>query len=216
MNSFPRTFEIFDISPPLNSETAVFPGDQKFERTVSLSFEKGHHLELSSICTTLHIGAHADAPSHYASSGVSVEKLTLEPYVGPCQVVEVQKASGQGGRILPSDLDSGAITLPRVLFKTMSFPNPFLWNDDFWSLHPDLVRELKMRGVILIGMDTPSVDPAHDKVLESHTEIFASGLRILEGLDLSQVQQGEYFLSAAPLKISGADAAPVRALLLRA
>ncbi len=203
----------FDISPKISSQTAVFPGDQSFERKVSMSYQLGHHLELSSIETTVHIGAHADAPSHYSPKGETIEKRDLNFYIGETEVIEVQIPKGQ--RIRLKDFDIEKIHSKRVLFKTNSFPDPNHWNNDFNSLSPELIEALSHRGVILIGIDTPSIDPWDSKDLESHQTVYSHDLAILEGLDLSQVEPGEYRLVALPLSLEGADASPVRAVLFQ-
>ncbi len=202
----------YDISPRIGPRTAVFPGDQAFERRVSMAFDQGHALELSSIVSTLHIGAHADAPSHYQAGGVSIDGRDPLIYIGAAQVIRVRLPRGE--RIEPRHLPSTQITAPRVLIRTDSFPDPDCWNGDFNSLSPALVEHLAALGVKLIGIDTPSVDPADDKRLESHQAIAAHDLAILEGIVLDQVPDGTYFLIAPPLRLEGADASPVRALLL--
>lgn len=201
----------FDISPKLSPQTAVFPGDKEFSRAVALSYKKGDHLELSSIETTLHIGAHADAPSHYSATGESIEKRDLSYYIGGAQVVEVNTPAGK--RIQVSDLSLDKITEKRVLFKTNSFPNPQEWTKDFNSFSPQLLERLAHQGVILVGIDTPSVDPWDSKELESHQVLAAHDMAVLEGIDLSQVKEGIYKLVALPLAIENGDASPVRAAL---
>jgi len=202
----------FDISPTISEKTAVFPGDVAFERNQSMSFQKGHHLELSSIRTTLHIGAHADASNHYHAKGKGIDARSLEPYLGKCQVIRVQKKSGE--RIYPEDIASVEIQAERILFCTNSFPNPDEWNSDFNSLSPELIRFLAKKNVQLVGIDTPSVDPEDSKKLESHQAIFETNMCVLEGIILNEVPQGLYTLIALPLKIKDADAAPVRAILV--
>lgn len=203
---------IFDISPELSQNTAVFPGDVPFSRKIGMSFEGGDSLLLSSIQTTLHLGAHADAPNHYHPQGGGIGERPLSPYIGKCQVIHIQAA--RGARLLPSHLEGRRIEATRVLLRTESFPNPENWNSDFNSLSPELVHFLAAQGVQLVGIDTPSVDPADSELLESHQAIYEHGLSILEGIVLSQVPEGIYFLSALPLRIKGADASPVRAILL--
>lgn len=202
--------KIIDISPVINSSLAVFPGDTPFQREELLSFKKKNHLDLSTIKTTVHLGAHTDAPSHYHRDGQTMHERELHYYLGKVQVIEVE---GKPQRISPENLRE-EITAPRVLFKTKSFPNPYQWNDDFSALSPTLVKYLAQKGVILIGIDTPSVDPSNDKELLSHTEIFQNNMAILEGIILDTVKPGEYNLIALPLPIEGADASPVRAILL--
>lgn len=202
----------FDITPKLSSDTAVFPGDQRLERSVSMDFKKGDHLLLSSIKSTLHIGAHTDAPNHYNKDGEDIASSDLKPYLGRAQVIEIKKK--KNSRIEWSDLVGKKILAPRVLFKTSSFPNPNIWNGDFNALSQSLIQELAKAGVTLVGIDTPSVDPADDQTLESHREIYRLGLRILEGIVLEGVPEGIYTLMALPLPIVGGDASPVRALLI--
>jgi arylformamidase len=101
-----------------------------------------------------------------------------------------------------------------VLIRTDSFPDPDAWNGDFNALSPELVDALHAEGVILVGIDTPSVDLADDKVLLSHRAIHAKDMAVLEGIVLSAVPDGLYTLIALPLKIRDADAAPTRAVLV--
>ncbi|MES2526817.1 MAG: cyclase family protein [Bdellovibrionota bacterium] len=198
-----------DISPVLRKGIAVFPGDTAFSRTINMSFKDGQHLDLSDIRTTLHVGAHTDAPSHYHGKGKTIDERDLSLYMGPCQVIKVKATQ----RLRPSDL-SVEIKAPRVLFRTDSFNNPDEWHNDFSALSAELILFLKAKGVVLVGIDTPSVDPATDKTLESHKAIFESDMAILEGVILSHVDAGLYQLIALPLRIEGADASPVRAILL--
>lgn len=204
--------EIIDISPNVSSEIAVFPGDQKYSRVESLSFEKGHNLRLSSITTTLHLGAHTDAPSHYHRDGITMEKRDLSLYMGEAQVIEVDAPKGE--RILFEHLKS-EVNSKRILLKTNSFPDPNQWINDFNSLSKSLLETLIQKGVKLIGIDTPSVDPADDKELLAHNLIYENDLAILEGIVLENVKEGHYQLIALPLRLEGSDASPVRAILLK-
>jgi arylformamidase len=203
----------FDISPVISSRTAVFPGDVPLSRDVSLHWKKGHHIELSSLQSTVHLGAHADAPSHYSSKGAGISERPLVHYLGPAQVLRVKMARGE--RIMPLHISHETIRAPRVLFCTGSFPNPNEWNGDFNSLSPELIQFLKEKKVITVGIDTPSVDPADSKGLETHNAILDADMAILEGLVLSEVPVGVYNLIALPLRLEGFEASPVRAILLR-
>lgn len=205
--------EIIDITPVISPEIAVFPGDTQFQRKELLSFEKGHNLVLSSIESTVHLGAHTDAPSHYHKDGRTIEQQDLSVYMGRAQVIEVTAQRGE--RITCAHLKDHKIKAPRVLLKTNSFPDPNNWNNDFNSLDSELIDFLNGQKVILIGIDTPSVDPANDKELISHNKIFNYGLAILEGIVLTDVTPGLYDLIALPLPIKGCDASPVRAVLLK-
>lgn len=201
---------VFDISPEINEKIAVFPGDQSFEHHQSHSIAGGDGYDLSSIKTTLHLGSHADAPSHYGLDK-SIEQADLTRYFGSAQVIEVQ--CQPGARIQPTDFNV-EIKAPRVLFKTNSFLNPNQWHNDFNSLSPDLIDSLQDKGVFLIGIDTPSIDPADSKELESHKQILKYNISNLEGLYLKDVPSGIYQLIALPLKIKSGEASPVRAILV--
>lgn len=176
-----------------------------------MSIKAGDNLDLSDIKTTLHIGAHADAPSHYHQNGETIEQRRLSLYMGAAQVIEVHLPRGE--RIGVKDF-TVEIKAPRVLFKTNSFPDPDLWNEDFNSLSPELIEHLHSLGVVLVGIDTPSVDPSTDKELPSHQALFKTNMAVLEGIVLTDVKEGVYDLIALPLKLAHADASPVRAILL--
>ncbi len=210
MNEFE---EFYDISPLVSSRTAVFPGDQVFERNVSMSFQNGDHLELSSIKTTLHMGAHIDAHSHFHPKGKTISEKDISRYLGPCQVVSVEQENPSP--ISLNDFDIESITKPRVLFKTGTFPAPEVWVDSFSSVAPETVRALSKKGVFLIGIDTPSVDPSDSKTLDGHHSFYNHDICNLEGVTLDKVSDGHYMLSCFPLKIEGAEASPVRAILFR-
>lgn len=176
-----------------------------------MDMAQGDHLTLSAMETTLHLGAHTDAPNHYAVDGEDIASVVLERYYGKCQVISVDVEPGE--RILPTHLRE-RITAPRVLFHTDTFPDPNRWNDDFASLSPQLIDMLASQGVVLVGIDTPSVDPATDKELPSHAALHRHDMSVLEGIILSHVEPGHYTLIALPLPLTGADASPVRAVLV--
>ena len=202
----------YDISPALSETLAVFPGDTPFRRKVALDLHRGDHLTLSAVESTLHIGAHADAPSHYHADGESMEDRDPAIYFGWCEVVHAHGAPGR--RLGLSDLNGFQPQTPRVLFCTDSF-EPDQWRDDFTSLEPALIEKLVAEGVRLLGLDTPSVDPAESQALEAHQVLYRTGCAVLEGLVLGGVPEGRYCLSALPLRIRSADASPVRAVLFR-
>ena len=202
---------IIDISPVIDETIAVWPGDTPFARTVSLDMNAGGNLTLSDIRTTVHVGAHADAPSHYTPAGQDIANRSLHYYVGPCTVLHLDGVRGR--RIVPADLKGKRIMATRVLLRTGSFPDPRAWNEDFASLSPELVEWLHGLGVITIGIDTPSVDPFDDKVLEAHRMLARHDMANLEGLVLDHAPEGQYELIALPLRLAGADGSPVRAIL---
>ena len=203
---------LIDISPTICSLTAVWPGDTPFSHRFLCRIEEGANIDLSTIQTTVHIGAHCDAPSHYREGLESIEHRSLSLYYGSCQVITVQVKRNE--RIYPTDLKQ-EIMAPRLLLRTNSFPDPNHFNEDFNALSPELVMFAHQRGVRLIGLDTPSVDLFTSKKLESHQAIADRDMAVLEGVVLNEVEDGLYTLIAFPLKIQGADASPVRAVLLK-
>lgn len=204
--------EWYDISPEISESLAVWPGDQVFRRDVSMDMKSGDHLGLSSITTTTHLGAHTDAPNHYHKDGQGIAERDLSLYMGLCQVIAVDVEAAE--RIYMKDIQGVEVLAPRVLFKTGSFPNPNHFNEDFNSLSPELIDHLHSRGVRLVGIDTPSIDPFSSKKLESHNQIYTHDMAILEGIVLEKVEPGMYQLISLPLKIKNADASPVRAVLV--
>ncbi len=202
---------LIDISPTLSARVAVWPGDTPYRRRVNASIAGGANIDLSDIHTTVHVGAHTDAPNHYGAGGEGIDARPLDLYYGPCEVVSVNVSRGE--RIGPGHLVAPPST-PRVLFKTGTFPDPDAFNTDFASLSPELVDHLAAHGVRLVGLDTPSVDLFDDGALLSHQAIARHDMAILEGVVLDHVQPGRYTLVALPLKLEGADASPVRAVLV--
>lgn len=201
---------ILDISPPLNGSLGVWPGDTSLTREVRLEIAKGASVTLSTLRATVHLGAHADAPSHYGEGAADIASRSLLYYVGACEVMRVPVARGEV--ITPAMLPR-APTAPRILFATETFPDPGTFNEDFAALSPALVDHLHGAGVILAGIDTPSVDPFSSKELAAHKRFLANDMAILEGLVLHAVPEGHYELIALPLRLVGFDASPVRAVL---
>lgn len=204
--------KIYDLTPKISERLGVFPGDQAFSRKVVMKFPE-NHLELSSVTTTVHLGAHADAPSHYAARGATIEERDPGMYMGKAQVIRVSGLK-RGERVRAEHLAGAKIQAPRVLIDTQSFPDPDQWNSDFCSFSPELLEWLADRGVRLVGIDTPSVDPETSKALEAHQILAKRDYAVLEGLLLKDVPEGLYTLIALPLPIEGGDASPVRAVLL--
>jgi arylformamidase len=206
------TQKIIDISPTISEDLAVWPGDVPFSRSIALNVEDGDNITLSAMTASLHLGAHTDAPNHYAKGRSGIASRNLATYFGPAQVIRVNLP--QGSRIGPEHIDE-AILAERVLFATGSFPDPNHFNRNFCGLSAELVHCLHEMGVRLVGIDTPSIDLCDDPALESHTAVDQHDMAILEGIVLDGVEEGVYTLVALPLKIAGADASPVRAILVR-
>lgn len=203
----------FDISPPITQRLAVWPGDTAPRREVLCDMQRGDNITLSTLHSTVHLGAHADGPNHYAKDAPGIGERSLRHYAGPCHVWQV--GVNPGTRVGVADIENQLRSLvhPRVLIRTDTFLDPHEWNGAFAGLEPELIEELAHRGVITIGIDTPSVDLMSSKELPAHQMFLRHDMAIIEGLLLTDIQPGEYELVALPLRLVGFDASPVRAIL---
>jgi arylformamidase len=201
---------IWDISPPVSSESPIFPGDTPYTQRWTATIGPGCPVNVSAITMSPHVGAHADAPLHYANDASAIGGAALAPYLGTCRVIH---AIDRGRLIRPEHLAHAADRLPRRVLVRTYLEAPKRWAQDFTAFSPDTIRWLASQGVRLVGLDTPSVDPADSKTLDSHRELLAHDLRVLENLVLDEVDAGDYELIALPLRLATADASPVRAIL---
>jgi len=203
--------KILDISRPLGPHTPAYPGDTAF----SISWPAPHGAgaaAVSAIVLSPHLGTHVDAPLHLTAGGLDAASLPLHIFVGPCTVID----------LAPGVEFADTATLPtllrpsteRVLLRTRAWPPGSPLPTRHPAPTPALIDHLADHGVMLIGVDTPSVDAPGDHTLPVHRRCLARGVAVLEGLDLSTAAPGRYTLLAAPLRLEGVEASPVRALLL--
>lgn len=201
--------KLWDISPPVDETAAVFPGDTAYSQQLHFSLEPGCPVNVNSITLSPHTGAHADAPLHYANGEATIGEVDLAPYLGPCRVIH---CIGCGPLVLPQHIAHALDNLPpRVLLRTSRTASQS-W-ESFTAVAQETLGLLATKNIALIGIDTPSVDPATSQDLPSHHQLLAHGLRVLENLVLDDVPEGDYELIALPLKLTRADASPVRAVL---
>ena len=189
----------------------VWPGDSAFtiERTWMLDMECP--VNVSKLALSTHTGTHADAPLHYGDGGADIAEVSLTPYMGKAYVVD---ARGAGALIKPHHIENQLpATVERVLVRTFDKYPHDVWPHGFSAFHVDTIDMLAQKGCLLIGIDTPSVDPESSKDLPSHNAIKGYEMAILEGLVLDEVDTGAWELIALPLKIAEGDASPVRAVL---
>ena len=202
--------KLWDISPLVSADAPIFPGDEPFSLRWTARLTPDCPVNLSAITMSPHVGAHADAPLHYGNGEPSIDAVDLHRYLGACRVIH---AIGCGPLIRIADLEHAAQNLPpRVLVRCCEKADT-VWNPDFTAYAPETVEWLAAQGVQLIGLDTPSVDPATSKTLDSHKQLLRLQVRVLENLVLDDVPEGDYELIALPLKLAGACASPVRAIL---
>ena len=203
--------QLWDISPAIHPAAPVFPGDTPYSQEWVASIGPGCPVNVSAIHLSPHVGAHADAPLHYDPQGAAIGLVDLDAFLGPCRVIH---AIGCGPLIKWPHIEHAInASLPqRVLVRTYQ-KAPTGWDPDLAAYAPETVQKLADLGVQLIGIDTASIDPASSKTLDSHMVIRQRNLRILENLVLDEVAEGDYELIALPLKLTEADASPVRAIL---
>lgn len=202
---------MWDISQLVRPGMPLWPGEPPVAIHRLAQIGEECPVNVGAIEAPLHAGTHADAPLHYDASGASSAEGDLSPYLGRCVVIDVRHAHG---RVEPEDVDWNAVAgAERVLFRTYDHFPADQWDSAFFPIAPSVIARLRERGVRLIGTDTPSLDPETSKTMDAHHEVLAGDMRILEGLVLDDVPAGEYELIALPLKIAGADASPVRAIL---
>ncbi|MDP3812088.1 MAG: arylformamidase [Hydrogenophaga sp.] len=203
--------KLWDISPPVHAGTPVFPGDTAYTQTWAATIGPGCPVNVSAITLSPHVGAHADAPLHYDPSGAAIGEVSLEAFLGPCRVIH---AIGCGPLVKPEHIAHALKDLPqRVLLRVYERQPQDAFDNNLPAFAPETVEQLADLGVLLIGIDSASIDPANSKTLDSHQTIRRRGLRVLENLLLDDVPEGDYELIALPLKLTTADASPVRAVL---
>ncbi len=202
--------KIYDISRTLHEGLPVWPGDWKFSREISSRIENGEGSNSSNIRTALHCGTHMDAPRHTIEDGPAIDEIDLSVLIGPALVVTVE-----GPVISPEELEVvRAKNAIRVILRCPGLEALESFEDSFAVPGAEASRFLVESGVRLLGTNAPSVDPANSKSLGSHRILMRAGIPIIENLYLKNVPDGEYELIALPLKISGADGSPVRAVLV--
>ncbi|HEY9237902.1 MAG TPA: arylformamidase [Burkholderiaceae bacterium] len=205
------TQRLWDISPPVHEGAPVFPGDTPYRQRWAASIGPGCPVNVSEITLSPHVGAHADAPLHYAPDGATIGDVDLTPFLGRCRVIH---AIARGPLIEWAHIEHAVVDLPpRVLVRTYQRAPVERWDGALAAYAPTTIERLAALGVTLVGIDTASIDPADSKTLDSHQVIRRLNLRVLENLVLDDVPEGDYELIALPLKLVSADASPVRAVL---
>jgi len=222
---------VIDISLPIGTSTACFPGDTPFSKEITLSYEESKVINLTAFKMSPHVGTHADAPVHIKGrlgqsqsdtksdngDDTTAGAMPLTPFLGRTYVMDLSPMTGPiGGTAILEQLSDLAQEegIKRVLFKTRNAVRHDLFEDDYSYIGEDTAERLGQLGFILTGLDTPSVDHTQSKELSTHHILDRFNLCWLENLDLTLVDEGEYELIALPLKFMELEASPVRAVLL--
>jgi len=202
---------LYDISPLVDEKTAVWPGDTPFSKKEILRIADGASVDLSTITLTCHMGAHADAPSHYVDGAEAIDAVPLDRYLGPCLLVDVKP---NGDAVRPEDLKGVDLRgAERLLLRTGCIRDRTVFPKPVICLTVELVEHMAAMGIVLVGLDSPSVDAFDSKDLPVHKALYRHGIANLENLALAGIPPGRYELIALPLRLKGRDASPVRAVL---
>jgi arylformamidase len=199
---------LIDVSRPLSSSTAHWPGDTPFDFSLPVRRESGNGINVGAFNASTHFGTHLDAPFHFTDSTETIDQLDLGVCYGEALVVDVCGQSPIGPELLPDGLPK------RILLRTDAWLSSGEFPISIPTLSFEAVRKLAAQNVVLIGVDVPSVDQLDSKDLPIHHELYRAGITILESLFLADVTPGRYLLAAFPLRLQGGDAAPVRAVLI--
>lgn len=204
--------EIIDVSLNINEDTVVMPENPEFNKENLVSIEEEGY-ELYKICMSNHIGTHIDAPAHFISGGVLINQLPLNILIGKALVIGILDEH----KISVNELKE--VNLKdrlRVLFKTRN--SKLLDNNkltkDFVYIDKEAASYLIEKGVKLIGLDYFTVDRIEDEDKPAHKELLGNDVVVIEGINLLNVDPGEYELIALPIKIN-TDGAPARVVLRR-
>ncbi|WP_454253327.1 arylformamidase [Pseudomonas sp. Marseille-Q7302] len=201
----------WDISPPLNMQTPTWPGDTPLHEERVWTYGSHCPVNVGRITMSPHTGAHVDAPLHYSPDGLAIGEVSLHFYMGPCRVIH---CLNDDALVKPGDIEDKLDDSPeRVLLRTYAQAPLDHWDDAFTAIAPSTIELLAAKGVRLIGVDTPSLDPQDSKTLDAHRAVKRADMAILEGVVLDRVPEGDYELIALPLRFTHLDASPVRAIL---
>jgi arylformamidase len=202
--------KIYDVSIALDSAMPVFPGDPAF-RSERLKSLKKDSYQLYEMSMGNHAGTHVDAPSHFWKDGMAIDDIPLEVLNGRARVIEIHHPEKVD---LPELKDSIRMDDFRILFKTR---NSLLWGkpftEDYIYLTERAANYLTENGIKLIGFDYLSIDRFGDQAFPAHKILLKNEIVLIEGLNLVEVEEGEYDLSCLPLRLKGLDASPARVIL---
>lgn len=206
--------KIFDISRPIGRGEAVYPGNEApaLRRIKIFSKDKSN---LSALSMGLHTASHLDAPFHYLKNGKTIDKLALEKCVGWCRVINFENVTQEIGEREVKKIKPKAGEI--ILFKTKNseLKKSKRFNKNFIHLNESGARFLVKSKIKAVGIDGPSIRKFRLKPDTVHPMLLRAGIGVYEGLYLRNVKPGRYFFIGLPLNIRGAEASPVRAVLVK-
>jgi arylformamidase len=207
---------LHDLTITLGERTPVFPGDPPFQRRSVHSLACGDETEVSTFQFCAHNGTHLDLPAHFIAGNPTLESLPPENFILPAVLIDNGTVPFVGPEaVRNSDAAPGEALLLRTANSAAGILTSDHFEEEYAYLAPEAAEACVELGVAMIGMDCFSVDRYGAIGYPSHRILLGAGVLILEGIDLSAVEPGRYTLIALPLKAEGAEASPVRAVLLK-
>lgn len=194
--------KIYDISQEIFS-CEVYPGDPMPEKKVLQSMEKGELYNLTEFSMCAHNGTHIDAPRHFIKDGKSVDEICLDALIGMAYVAE--------HRGVLTDNDALEI-IEKAKKRDSEAAKRLLLKGDV-EVSPGAAKVFASSNILLLGNESQTVGP-QNAPMAAHLILLGADIVLLEGIRLSEVPEGVYFLNAAPLNLAGADGAPCRAILI--
>ncbi len=196
--------KIYDITRDLSEDAVLYPGDV---RPRFRQIDNGQY-RVTEMTLGSHTGTHIDAPSHYLEGGLTVDEITPGVLVGPAQVLDCNDVNEVIG---PGHL-AGRLTGTRTLLLKTWFSERQQFELGYPALSLEAAQVIVDAGITCLGTDAPSIEE-YNCDGSVHRRLLGSGMVVLELLDLSAVPEGEYFMTALPMRLKGADGSPVRAIL---
>ena len=202
---------LIDVTLPLSASLRSFPGDPPFRLEPYQRMADGSPFNVAKLTTGTHAGTHVDAPAHFVRGGATVDQLPLEILMGKARVLDVPGVETIGRKELEqADLRDDI----RVLIKTrMSQPHGTPQHEDSVALSEDAATYLVQAGIKLVGFDDLSIDARDSTDFKAHHVLLGAGVIVVEGLDLAEVEPGDYDMTCLPLRLVAADGAPARVVL---
>jgi arylformamidase len=207
--------KIYDVTVTISAETPIYKGDPGVEISAFKSISSGSSANVSQITMGCHTATHVDAPNHFIDGSKHVHELDPQKLVGPCRVVRVADDVQAIGPEHVGDIAG----VERVLFKTKNssfWATPELgFRQDYTYLVPETAKKLADAGVVLVGVDYLSIEKSGSPGHPVHVALLEKEIVILEGVNLTEVDPGDYEIMCLPLKYDGAggDGAPARTFL---
>lgn len=205
---------VWDLSLALDETTPLYPGLERPVMTWLRRIEAGDACNLSKIALTSHVGTHVDTPLHYRPGGARLEDVALDRFVGPAKVLDLSACPDRalGAAALRGAGLCGGIVLLKT--RNSSFEPQRGFRPDYTYLSREGAEAVVKAGVTTLGIDYVSVDPPQDPEKAAHHTLLGAGVIIFEGLVLAGVPAGEYLFVGLPLRVTGAEGVPARAVLL--